>query len=263
LGLAAAFVFAAQMINFPVPGATSGHLLGGVLAAALLGPSAAVIVISTVLIVQCLAFADGGITTLGANIFNMGLVGAVGGWAIYAGLARLTGRWGMAGRLFAAIVAAWCSTMLAAVVCAGELATSHAALTTTVFPAMASVHMFIGLGEGVITALVLSSIASVRPELVTPAANGEAARALPLWPVLVYGLLVTLGLAFFVFPFASQAPDGLEAVAERLGLAARQQDHAALLWTNYTAWAAAAAIVFIFAAGWFLARLLTARRAAD
>src|SRR4051795_8961841 len=80
LGLAASFVFAAQMINFPVPGATSGHLLGGVLAAALLGPSAAVIVISTVLIVQCLAFADGGITTLGANIFNMGLVGAVGGW---------------------------------------------------------------------------------------------------------------------------------------------------------------------------------------
>src|ERR1035437_1150868 len=88
LGLSAAFVFAAQMLNFPVAGGTSGHLVGGVLVAALLGPSAAVIALAAVLIVQCFMFADGGITALGANIFNMGIMGSVVGWMIYALLAR-------------------------------------------------------------------------------------------------------------------------------------------------------------------------------
>src|ERR1035441_9653686 len=83
LGLAAAFLFAAQMVNFPVAGGTSGHLVGGVLVAALLGPSAAIVVLTTVLIVQCFLFADGGVLALGANIFNMGIVGAAGGYAIY------------------------------------------------------------------------------------------------------------------------------------------------------------------------------------
>jgi cobalt/nickel transport system permease protein len=83
LGLAAAFLFAAQMINFPVYGGTSGHLLGGVLVAALLGPSAAIVVLTTVLIVQCFLFADGGVLALGANIFNMGIVGGAGGYWIY------------------------------------------------------------------------------------------------------------------------------------------------------------------------------------
>src|SRR3990172_7730516 len=83
LGLAAAFLFAAQMLNFPVAAGTSGHLIGGVLVAALLGPSAAVVVVTTVLIVQCFLFADGGVSALGANVFNMALLGAVGGYAIY------------------------------------------------------------------------------------------------------------------------------------------------------------------------------------
>src|SRR5271157_2966654 len=83
MGLAGAFVFAAQMVNFPVAGGTSGHLIGGVLVAALLGPAAALVVLTTVLIVQCFLFADGGVLALGANIFNMGIVGGVGGYWIY------------------------------------------------------------------------------------------------------------------------------------------------------------------------------------
>ena len=261
LGLSAAFVFAAQMINFPIPMGTSGHLLGGVLAAALLGPSAAVIVLSTVLILQCFAFADGGITALGANIFNMAIVGTVGGWAVYAGLVRwVSGGWGIQGRLFAAIVAAWSSTVLAAVACTGELTASQTTTWGRALPAMVGFHMLIGLGEGVITALVLSSIASVRPELVVPV--GERTPVRSMWPLLVYGLLGALGLVWFVFPFASQAPDGLEAVSRRLNFDTRQQEHAAL-WSNYTAWTAALAVVFIFAAGLLLARLLVARRAAE
>src|SRR5271166_2666301 len=88
LGLAAAFLFAAQMVNFPVAGGTSGHLVGGALVAALLGPSAAVVVVTTVLIVQCLLFADGGVTALGANIFNMAIVNSVTGYALYRLLSR-------------------------------------------------------------------------------------------------------------------------------------------------------------------------------
>src|SRR4030081_3771696 len=83
LGLAGAFVFAAQMLNFPVAGGTSGHLIGGVLCSVLLGPSAAVLVIACVLVVQCLAFSDGGLLALGANVFNMAVVNSVGGYLLY------------------------------------------------------------------------------------------------------------------------------------------------------------------------------------
>jgi cobalt/nickel transport system permease protein len=213
LGLAAAFVFAAQMINFPVMGGTSGHLLGGTLVAALLGPSAAVVVLSAVLIVQCLAFADGGITALGANIFNMGIVGGALAGVIYSVLTRASQdlRW----RVFAAILAAWVSVFLAAVAASGELACSGTVSWGTAFPAMASVHALIGIGEGIITATVLAAIASVRRELVVPAENGGP--RLSLKPVIILGVLAAVGIALFVSPFASPYPDGLERVAARLG----------------------------------------------
>ena len=118
LGLAAAFVFAAQMLNFPVAGGTSGHLIGGVLTAVLLGPSAAVIVLASVLIVQCFLFADGGVTAFGANIFNMGVIGGVVGYAIYRERVPDVFR-GTRGLVMAAAFAAWCSTVLAAISCAG------------------------------------------------------------------------------------------------------------------------------------------------
>ncbi len=145
LGLTAAFVFAAQMVNFPVAGGTSGHLVGGVLAAVLVGPSGAVVVMATVLIVQCLIFADGGVLALGANIFNMGIVGAVGGYAIYRAVYRVLGH--DSGRLVAVAFAAWCSVVLAAVMVAGELSLSGVVPWSVVLPAMTGVHMLIGVGE--------------------------------------------------------------------------------------------------------------------
>ena len=221
LGLSAAFVFAGQMLNFPVAGGTSGHMIGAVLTAALLGPSAAVIVIASVLIVQCFMFADGGVTALGANVLNMGLVGGVAGWIIYAGLSRLVR--GLYGRIFAATFAAWASTVLAAVLCAGELAASGRAAWGVVFPAMAGVHMLIGIGEGIITALVLVAVARVRPELVIAPARsrgttGMAGSRRGYGVVVVYGVLIAVGLALFVSPWASDKPDGLECVAKALGM---------------------------------------------
>jgi cobalt/nickel transport system permease protein len=211
LGLTAAFIFVAQMINFPVLGGTSGHLIGATLAAVLVGPSAAIIVIATVLLLQCFAFADGGVTALGANLLNMGMIGAVGGWMIYAPLARLAPS--RRGRLAAAAAACWGSTVLAAVVCAGELAASGTAPWRTVFPAMAGVHALIGIGEAAITVMVLSAIGSVRPELLKPERESGASY----WPVLGIGMVAVAGMAVFVLPFASKAPDGLEWTAERLG----------------------------------------------
>jgi len=217
LGLAAAFLFAAQMVNFPVAGGTSGHLVGGVLAAALLGPSAAIVVLTTVLIVQCFLFADGGVLALGANIFNMAIVGAGGGYAIYCVMRRaLPGR---RGQVAAVAFAGWCSTVLASICCAGQLAWSGTVAWPVAFTAMTSVHLAIGVGEGLISALVLLAIQRVRPDLTDEASGAESPRP---WGELVrYGLLAALGIAVFAAPFACPWPDGLEAVAAKLGFAYR------------------------------------------
>ena len=213
LGLAAAFLFAAQMVNFPVAGGTSGHLVGGVLVAALLGPSAAVVVVTTVLIVQCFLFADGGVTALGANIFNMGIVNAVCGYAIYRLVLR--GLPGARGRITAIAFAGWAATVLAAVGCAGQLAWSGTVAWSVGVPAMAGVHLLIGLGEGLISALVFLAVQRTRPELITE--TGAADEPHRLGELMRYGLLVALGVAVFVAPFACPWPDGLEAVAAKLG----------------------------------------------
>ncbi len=214
LGLAAAFLFAAQMVNFPVAGGTSGHLLGGALVAALLGPAAAVVVVATVLIVQCFLFADGGVTALGANIFNLGLVTTLSGYAVYATVSRLLP--GLRGRVAALAFAGWCSTVLAATACAGQLAWSGTVAWSAGFPAMAGVHAFIGLGEGIVNALVYVAIARTRPDLL-PESGVPADRPARLREFVVLGLLATLGIALFVAPFACPWPDGLDAVAARLG----------------------------------------------
>jgi cobalt/nickel transport system permease protein len=213
LGLAAAFLFAAQMINFPVYGGTSGHLVGGVLVAALLGPSAAIVVLTTVLIVQCFLFADGGVLALGANIFNMAIVGAAGGYGIYKLVSSVLP--GARGRVAAVAFAGWCSAVLAAIFCAGQLAWSRTVSWPVAFTAMAGVHMLIGLGEGLISALVFVAIQRIRPDLVGDMAETEQPR---LWNEFArYGLLATVGVALFVAPFACSWPDGLERVAARLG----------------------------------------------
>jgi len=214
LGLAAAFLFAAQMVNFPVAGGTSGHLVGGALVAALLGPAAAVVVVATVLIVQCFLFADGGVTALGANIFNMGLVATLSGYVVYSLATRLLP--GLRGRVAALAFAGWCSTVLASIVCAGQLAWSGTVAWSVGFPAMAGVHALIGLGEGIVSALVYLAIARTRPDLL-PEHDAPAARPGRIREFVVLGLLATLGLALFVAPFACPWPDGLDSVAARLG----------------------------------------------
>jgi len=216
LGLAAAFLFAAQMVNFPVVGGTSGHLVGGALVAALLGPGAAVVVVATVLIVQCFLFADGGVMALGANVFNMGLVATVSGYAIYRSAARLLP--GLQGRVAALAFAGWCSTVMAAAACAGQLAWAGTVAWRVGFPAMTGVHALIGLGEGVVSALVYVAVARTRPDLLPDSPTSRTAP-IHLRAFVVLGLLVTLGIALFVAPFACPWPDGLDSVATRLGFA--------------------------------------------
>lgn len=163
MGVMAAFIFAAQMLNFPVLGGTSGHLIGGVLAAVTLGPFAGVIVLSLVLIVQCLVFQDGGITALGANIFNMAVVGTAIGYYIYAFLKSVLFRKNIFPAVF---IASWLSVVLASSFCAFELAFSGVSPLKVVLPAMAFVHIFIGIGEAIITTLVIAFILKVRPDLI-------------------------------------------------------------------------------------------------
>lgn len=213
IGLAAAFVFVAQMLNFPVASGTSGHLLGATLAAVLLGPAAAIIVMSTVLIVQAFLFADGGILALGANVFNMAIVGPLSGYGLYR-LLRVVFR-GEYGRLVAVGVASWFSTVTAAVFCAGELAWSGTVAWNAAFPAMAGVHMATGLGEATITMLVIASIARARPELLNDTIPAATVRERSTGFVLA--ALLVIGLLLLVAPHASELPDGLEEVASALG----------------------------------------------
>lgn len=165
-GLTAAFIFAVQMLNFPVAAGTSGHLLGGVLAAILVGPWAGVICISVVLIVQAL-FADGGITALGLNILNIGLVTALGGYALYLGLRRILPRKKIS-VMIASGIAAGVSVVLSSVAFWGEFAIGGNAEInlSAVFGAMVGVHALIGVGEGLITAATIGLVLSVRPDLV-------------------------------------------------------------------------------------------------
>lgn len=174
LGVMAAFVFAAQMINFKVAGGTSGHLLGGALVSILLGPWAGTLVITAVLIVQALIFQDGGLIALGANIFNMAVVGVWSAYALYTLLRRLIPS--SAGRWISGFVAAWASVVLASVCASLELAVSGTSPLGVVLPAMGLVHMLIGIGEGLITTAVVAFLSVTRKDLLelhsAPAAGG-------------------------------------------------------------------------------------------
>lgn len=218
MGLTAAYVFAAQMINFPVAAGTSGHLLGALLAAVLLGPHAAALAMTAVFLIQTFFFLDGGHTALGANVLNMGLAGTYGGYAVYRLLAGTTpGAQRCAG---AAAAAAWVSVMLGASLTAAQLALSGAVAPARVFPAMLGIHALIGLGEGAITASALALLWKVRPDLITGRGNAEPSRLSRGGWVLAIGLLLVAALA----PFASSDPDGLEKVAESLGFAGIARD---------------------------------------
>jgi len=165
LGVTAAFVFAAQMLNFPVAGGTSGHFLGAALAAVLLGPWLACLVLAVVLGVQAFVFADGGLTALGANILNMGVIGAL----LVGGLMHAARK--LAGRSRNALLAitaagAWLAVMAGAAATAIELAISGTVPLATVLPAMLGVHMLIAAGEAVITVTAVSAVLATRPDLI-------------------------------------------------------------------------------------------------
>ncbi|MGQ9476166.1 MAG: energy-coupling factor ABC transporter permease [Actinomycetota bacterium] len=165
LALCAAFIFAAQMLNFPVAGGTSGHFLGGMLAAVLLGPWLGGLVLALVLLVQCLGFADGGLTALGANVFNMAVIGTVLIYYIFRALKGVLPRT-RPYFLAATGIGAWISVILASGACAVELAISGTSPLGVALPAMLGIHAIIGVGEAIITVMVVSVVLAVRPDLV-------------------------------------------------------------------------------------------------
>lgn len=181
-GLVAVFVFAAQMLNFPVGAGTSGHLLGGTLAAVLVGPWTATLCLTVVLAVQALLFADGGITALGTNITLMGLVGVWAGWLVFAGLRRLVRSRGLATVPALAGVAAFVSVPVAALAFTLLYAVGGRAPIplNELVVAMVGWHTLIGLGEGVITFLAVGSIIATRPDLVHGARSLVEDRALEI-----------------------------------------------------------------------------------
>jgi len=193
-----ALIFAGQMMNFPISGGTSGHLLGAVLAAALLGTPFGVLAIALVLGVQCLLFSDGGLAVLGANVLNMSLIGAgIGG--LISGRLRDRSPSSLARLGFAA----WISVVLAALACSVELALSGTVPFSLSAPAMLGTHAVIGLGEALITVLAFSLLRA-------PVANSKRSGLVPA----VAAILIALVLS----PFASGFPDGLESVAGKLGI---------------------------------------------
>ncbi len=164
MGVMSALIFALQMINFTIPGGTSGHLLGGALAAIILGPHAGAIAIAVVLIVQALIFMDGGIVALGSNIFNMAIVGVYGSFLIYWLLSKISkSRW----MFFIAVgIASWLSVVAASFFAALELGISGTYAIGITMKAMLGIHAIIGLGEAAITIAVISFINRIRPELI-------------------------------------------------------------------------------------------------
>jgi cobalt/nickel transport system permease protein len=178
LGVTGAFVFAAQMLNFPVAGGTSGHFLGAALAAVLLGPWLASLVLAVVLVVQAFVFADGGITALGANVFNMGVIGGVvvGGLMLAARRALPTTRGAL---LAVAGGGAWLAVMAGAAGCAIELAASGTVPLGTVLPSMLGVHAIIGAGEAVITVAAVSAVLATRPDLIAGPVPEAGSSILP------------------------------------------------------------------------------------
>lgn len=246
-GLTAAFVFAVQMVNFPVGAGTSGHLMGGALAAALVGPWTAVLCMTVVLVVQALMFADGGLTALGTNITLMGVVTVLVGYGVTTAVLRVLPR--RTGSVVpAAVTGAFVSVPAAAVVFVGLYVVGGTVEIplASLLTAMVGWHTVIGVGEAVITGVVLAAVMATRPDLVHAArrmrpdlvlTDAAGTRALvPADPVTTDGgparrplgvaLAVSLLVAGTLSLVASASPDGLAAVSERLGFAATARDSA-------------------------------------
>ncbi|HJU52407.1 MAG TPA: energy-coupling factor ABC transporter permease [Acidimicrobiia bacterium] len=231
-GLTAAFIFAVQMLNFPVAAGTSGHLLGGSLAAILLGPWLGALAVSVVVFVQALMFADGGIVALGLNVLNMALVTALVGWGVFRSLMKVLPR-----RPSAVMIASMLAGAVSVVASSFGFVLQYAiggeggAPLQAVFQAMVGVHSLIGIGEGLITALAVGAVLAVRPDLVKGVSDLQLPRlatAPSRRSILAFvsgGLAVALVLVFLVAPIASGDPDGLERVAIDNGFIESAREH--------------------------------------
>lgn len=217
MGVLAAAIFAGQMLNFTVAGGTSGHLMGAAIATILLGPWAAIVVMTCVVGIQALIFQDGGLIVLGANIFNMGIVGVAVSYMAYTAIMRVArgARWGIFTGGFSA---AWLSVFVASLAVALELAISGISPANIAIPAMAAVHALIGIGEGLITVGALGFVYAARPDLLV-AGTAKTTGSRAVW---IGGLSIALILAV-LSPLASSNPDGLERVAEDQGFLAAAQ----------------------------------------
>jgi len=270
-GLAAAFIFAAQMINFPVGAGTSGHLIGGGLAAVLLGPWLATVVLSVVLGVQALIFADGGVSALGLNIINMAILAPWSAWLLFRLIRALLPRTQRVVVISAGIAAAL-SVVVASLGFVAEYAIggTGGAPVKTVLIAMGGVHVLIGIGEGLITAVIIAAVLAARPDIVAGAddlldTSPHPSRRIGRFVAAGFG--VALLVAAFLSPFASSSPDGLERVAADQGFAETAQhgiieEHSPLAGYEFgregglaTAVAGVAGVGITFGVGYLIVRL--------
>lgn len=265
MGILAAFIFAAQMLNFPVLGGTSGHMLGGALAAVIMGPWAATLIMTCVIAIQALLFQDGGLLVLGWNILNMGVFTAFTGYFVYQGVQRLIGS-GRRALFLAGFLGAWLSVMVGAVATAVELSLSGTSPLNIALPAMAGVHALIGVGEGLITVAALAFIGRTRPDLFAGARAPSTRSAGWVW----VGLVIALA-AVLLSPLASASPDGLERVAEDHGFLDQGEEPSIQVLPDYTVpfvrddvvttiLAGAVGVLVVFGAAYGVARL---RRSSD
>jgi cobalt/nickel transport system permease protein len=260
LGAATAFVFAAQMLNFPLGAGTSAHLLGGVLVGVILGPWAGMLVMFAVLLVQALLFQDGGIGALGANTLNMAVFGVGGGVLVYRWLLALLGV-GLRRRVAAGAAAAFASTMLVGIAAAVELALSG---TVPIGPALVAVgggHVLMGVGEGVITGAILRMVLRGRPELVSGVPEPSRSGRVLAWGFAVAAVVLALVAGYG----ASSRPDTLERAIDRLGIARLETSYLTAPFSDYSApvggaWLAAlVGLVVVFVVAWVVSRLFLRR----
>jgi cobalt/nickel transport system permease protein len=222
MGVLAAFIFAAQMINFPVAGGTSGHLIGGTLTAILLGPWAAVLVMTSVITIQALLFQDGGLLALGFNIFNMGIVNPFIGYSVYQWVGRIIRK-----PYLETALGAWIGVEAAALCTALQLGFSGTSDLALTLPAMLGVHALIGIGEAFITVGTLVFIGQTRPDLLSAQTGDQRSN----W--VTVGLIMAVGVVI-LSPLASTSPDGLERVAIDQGFSHRAEDALYQVLPDYT-----------------------------
>ena len=228
-GMMSALIFVLQMINFPIAAGTSGHLLGGALAVIVLGPRLGLICLSVVVIIQSLLFADGGLSALGVNVLNMAIVTCATGWVIVKYWLKFIGK-NKTSIIAVSVVSGIITVVFSSIAFTLEYAIGGTISipVSSVLVAMISTHFLIGIGEGIITALIVGLLVRVRPDLVYAYDRNDSNTT----SVSLYGLFIVLILLLtLITPFASSSPDGLESVAENFGF--QETDGVVLLLEDY------------------------------